>query len=188
MMSSSKVGFFSLTCLVIGNLIGTGIFILPTLMGPLGGLGIVGWMMTACGVLSMALIFARLASKIPREGGIYAYTKEGLGDYLGYQVAWNYWVGVWTGNAAGLIAIPAYLSLLFPNLPQLPMFAFIMAMLILWGLVLVQAFGIQQAALLQNIFTIIKIVPLILIPLSCVFFVSASHYQWAPIGIGCGSS
>ena len=95
-----KLGLWMSTSLVIGNMIGSGIFLLPAALAVYGGISILGWLFTGAGALCLALVFARLSSLMPEAGGPYAYTRNGLGDFAGFLVGWGYWVSIWCGNAA----------------------------------------------------------------------------------------
>src|SRR3954454_10694283 len=77
------LGVWALTSLVVGNVIGSSIFLLPSLLAPYGGLAIVSWLITCSGALMIALVFARLAEKVPRAGGPYVYTRQAFGDFGG---------------------------------------------------------------------------------------------------------
>src|SRR5690242_15340388 len=84
------LGMWAVTSLVVGNVIGSSIFLLPSLLAPFGGLAIVSWLITSAGALMLALVFARLAEQIPRAGGPYVYTRQAFGDFAGFLIAWGY--------------------------------------------------------------------------------------------------
>lgn len=88
-LSRRKLGFGMATALVIGNMIGSGIFLLPSALAPYGGISVVGWIFTAVGAMLLALVFARLARAYPRTGGPYAYSQLAFGDFVGFQTAWG---------------------------------------------------------------------------------------------------
>ena len=173
-----EAGLFSATCLIVGNLIGTGAFMLPAAMAPLGIIGLMGWGVSTAGALCLALIFAILARHIPAAGGIYAYSRTAFGDYVGFQVAWNYWIATWTGNAAFLVSIPAYLSILWPPLKTDPTLSLMVSLGILWGIVGLHCLGVKQASFIQNVSTVLKLIPLIMIPLVGIFFIQAENFHW----------
>ena len=93
------LGLGSSTALVVGNMIGSGIFLLPASLAAFGGISIVGWLFTAAGAMLLALLFAKLASLVPKVGGPYAYTRLGFGDFAGFWIAWGYWIAVWVGKS-----------------------------------------------------------------------------------------
>src|SRR5215217_2812230 len=94
------LGFWACMALVIGNVIGVGIFALPASLAAFGGLALAGWLLTSAGALVLALVFARLSRLIPGAGGPYAYTRAGYGDFAGFLIAWGYWIGLWASVAA----------------------------------------------------------------------------------------
>ncbi|HQS84288.1 MAG: hypothetical protein B7Y25_01380 [Alphaproteobacteria bacterium 16-39-46] len=176
-----QLGLFTATCLIVGNLIGMGVFILPSALASLGVIGLFGWGITTVGALSLALIFAFLAQHMSAEGGIYAYSRAAFGDYVGFQVAWNYWIASWTGNTAFVISIPAYLSILWPELNDNHNLSLCVSLGILWAIVGMQCLGIKQAAIFQNISTVLKLIPLILIPVVGIFYIKAEHFSFSHI-------
>ena len=91
-MDEKKLGVFSLTALVTGNMIGSGVFLLPSTMARLGSLSLVSWIITAMGSLFLAFVFSRLGRFMPKTGGPYAYAQAGLGRELGFQTAFCYWL------------------------------------------------------------------------------------------------
>ncbi len=92
------------TALVVGNMIGSGVFLLPAALGVFGGISLFGWFFTCTGAVLLALTFAHLSRLVPGAGGPYAYTRRGLGDFAGFLVAWGYWISAWAGNAANIPA------------------------------------------------------------------------------------
>ncbi|RPJ83326.1 MAG: amino acid permease, partial [Acidobacteria bacterium] len=95
-----RLGLWTLTALVVGNMIGSGVFLLPASLAPYGGISIIGWLFTTAGALLLALSFARLSRMVPGAGGPYAYTRAGFGDFTGFLIAWGYWISICAGNAA----------------------------------------------------------------------------------------
>ncbi|MGB8702898.1 MAG: amino acid permease, partial [Thermosynechococcaceae cyanobacterium] len=102
--TQGKLGFWMATALVVGNMIGSGVFLLPASLGPYGGISIIGWLFTSAGALCLALVFAKLSSWVPKAGGPYAYARLGFGDFIGFWIAWGYWIAAWAGNAAIAVA------------------------------------------------------------------------------------
>jgi APA family basic amino acid/polyamine antiporter len=99
------LGLWACVSLVAGNIIGSGIFLLPSSLAPYGTLAVAGWLVTAAGAICLALVFARLSRMMPAAGGPYAYTRAAFGDFMGFWVAWGYWIALWTGNAAIAVAL-----------------------------------------------------------------------------------
>ena len=120
-----------------------------------------GWVLTAAGALCLALVFARLGRIMPAEGGPYAYTRAAMGDAPAFLVAWGYWVSVWVGNAAIATAFVAYLTPFFPRLDGSPVLAAAAAVGSIWLLTAVNVWGLREAAVLQLVTTVLKVVPLV---------------------------
>ena len=119
-----EFGIWRATSLVVGNIVGTGIFMLPASLGAFGTLGLAGWIVTSIGSICLALIFGRLSRKFPRIGGPYAYSRAAFGDFVGFQMAWSYWIGTLASNAAIATAFVSYTSILVPELASNPHFQF----------------------------------------------------------------
>src|SRR5262245_27570493 len=109
-----QLGFWMCLALVVGNMIGSGIFLLPSSLAPYGLNSILGWLMTAVGALMLAIVFAQLSRVYPQAGGPYVYPRVAFGECAGYLMAWGYWMSVWVGNAAIAIGTVAYLAELVP--------------------------------------------------------------------------
>ncbi len=157
------LGFWTLCALVVGNMIGSGIFLLPTSLAAYGGLSIIGWLVASVGALLLAFVFANLSSFMPKEGGPYAYCRAAFGDLVGFQVAYNYWIAVVVANAAVIIAMVAYLTVFWPSLAKEPLNSFLIAASTVWIITAINLFGIRQAGITQLILTILKILPLVIL-------------------------
>ncbi len=169
------------TALVIGNMIGSGIFLLPSLLAPYGGMAIGGWLFTSAGAIILALLFARLARLVPRAGGPYAYTRAGFGDFAGFWIAWGYWIALWVSIAGVAVAFIGYLAAFFPALNSNNYLAGAVAILMVWVLTLVNLRGADLAGKVQTVSTVIKVIPLIAIGIfGLLYFNSANVAQWAP--------
>ena len=159
----SKIGFWMVVALVMGNMIGSGIFLLPASLAPYGGIAIVGWLVSTCGALLLALVFARLAGLDPAAGGPYAYTRKAFGDLAGFLVAWGYWISMWTSLGALAVALVGYLDPFIPSIVQTPASAACLAIGIVWLLVAVNVVGVRTAAWVQLTTTVLKVLPLLAI-------------------------
>jgi arginine:agmatine antiporter len=98
------------TMLVAGNMIGTGVFLLPVSLASVGGIAVFGWLVATGGAVALGLVFAKLGELDPQEGGPYAYARDFLGPYVGFQTNYVYWFGNWIGNIAIAVAAVGYLA------------------------------------------------------------------------------
>src|SRR6478736_1654473 len=114
---SRLLGPVMCTALVVGNMIGSGIFLLPASLSSYG-LANSGsaWLFTASGAVLLALVFAGLSRALPGAGGPYVYTRMAFGDLPAFLVAWGYWISVWAGNAAIATGSVSYLADLVPQI------------------------------------------------------------------------
>mgnify|MGYP003551999656 CR=1 FL=1 len=94
------LGLWMATALVVGSMIGSGVFLLPAALAPYGAASLVGWAIALCGALLLAATFAKLAVHWPCTGGPYAYVRRSFGDAAGFGIAWSYWISIWSGLAA----------------------------------------------------------------------------------------
>src|SRR5262245_850352 len=92
----APLGFWMAVALVMGNMVGSGVFLLPASLAPFGAISLAGWLMSTAGAVLLALVFARLAAGNPAAGGPYAYTRAAFGELAGFIVAWGYWISVWS--------------------------------------------------------------------------------------------
>ena len=171
--SSGKLKLGALVALVVGSMIGGGIFSLPQNMAASAGVGavLIGWAITAVGMLTLAFVFQTLANRKPDlDGGVYAYAKAGFGDYMGFSSAWGYWISAWLGNVGYFVLLFSTLGYFFPifgegNTPA----AIIGASVLLWAVHFLVLRGIKEAAFINLVTTVAKVVPLLLFALICLF-------------------
>lgn len=153
-----EISLFMATMLVCGNMIGSGVFMLPSTLAQVSGPGatIIAWILTTVGSILIAISFANLGTKYPSTGGAYHYTKEAFGDFAGFLSAWLYWNGSWIGNAAILVAITSYASVVFPALNN-PTISIIFSSAVLWIFTLINISGVKKAGKIQSFVTVFKI-------------------------------
>ena len=173
--STRALGFGMVLALVVGNMIGSGVYLLPATLAPLGANALLGWGVTIAGALSLAWVFARLSVTIPKAGGPYAYVEAAFGRGPGFAVAWSYWVLLWSGNGAIAVAAVSALSSPFAFL-RAPAMAAAASLVFVWALVYVNIRGVALAGHVQVVTTIAKLVPLALvILLGAWFLLPVSH-------------
>ncbi|RTY75583.1 arginine-ornithine antiporter [Pseudomonas veronii] len=171
--SAGKLRLGALVALVVGSMIGGGIFSLPQNMAASADVGavLIGWVITAVGMLTLAFVFQTLANRKPDlDGGVYAYAKAGFGDYMGFSSAWGYWISAWLGNVGYFVLLFSTLGYFFPifgegNTPA----AVIGASVLLWAVHFLVLRGIKEAAFINLVTTVAKVVPLVLFVLIAVF-------------------
>jgi basic amino acid/polyamine antiporter, APA family len=171
-----ELGMVMATALVIGNMVGSGVFLLPaSLARAAGPASIVAWVLTGTGAMLLALVFARLGRAYPRTGGPYVYVRAAFGDFMGFWTAWTYWINAWVGNAAIAIAFAGYLAVFWPS-ARTYWVATLLAIGLLWLLTLVNVAGVREAGWVQSVTTVIKFVPLMLIGVVGLFFIRADNF------------
>ncbi|RIO91932.1 arginine-ornithine antiporter [Staphylococcus haemolyticus] len=164
---TNKLGKTSLIGLVIGSMIGGGAFnIISDMGGQAGGLAImIGWIITAIGMISLAFVFQNLTNVRPDlEGGIYSYAQAGFGDFIGFSSAWGYWFAAFLGNVAYATLLMSAVGNFFPifkggnTLPSI-----IVASFLLWGVHFLILRGVETAAFINSIVTVAKLIPIFLV-------------------------
>lgn len=160
------LGFLPLLALVVGSIIGAGIFNSPADLGSQANPGwiLVAWAITGTGIFAMVRIFQYLSAKRPElEGGIYSYANEVAGEFVGFNSAYGYWWSSLLTNLAYLFAIPKILSHYIPQLRDNKWSAFVLASVILWGVYFLILAGIKIAGMANVVITVLKIAPLVFV-------------------------
>jgi len=170
-----SLGLWACTALVVGNMIGSGVFVLPASLAPFGWIALGGWLVTSAGSIALALVFGRLARLVPETGGPYAYTRAGFGDFPGFLVAWGYWITLWSGNAAVAVAASGYLAYFFPVLREQPVAGLGAAIATIWLVTWINVRGVKEAGLFQVATTLLKLVPLLLVATVGLAFVDPTN-------------
>ncbi len=178
-MSARPLGLWSAIALVAGNMIGSGVFLLPASLAPYGAISLIGWAITLGGALMLALTFSRLAARGAHAGGPYAYAREAFGDTTGFVIAWSYWISIWCANAAIAVAFAGSIGSLFPALVATPMRGAACALAALWVCSAINLAGVREAGRMQVVTTILKLVPLLLFGGIAIWLIEPSHLQTA---------
>lgn len=160
--SPRVLGLWSAIALVAGNMIGSGVFLLPASLAPYGAISLIGWGITLGGALLLAMTFSRLAARGAQAGGPYAYAREAFGDTVGFVIAWSYWISIWCANAAIAVAFAGSLGSLFPALVASPIRGAAVALAALWLCAAINLIGVREAGRLQIVTTVLKLLPLLL--------------------------
>lgn len=171
-----KIGIWGTSALVVGNVVGAGIYFLPVSLAPFGALSIGGWLVTAIGAILLALMFGRLSARYPHAGGPYAYTRAAFGDTWGFQMAWCYWASCWISNAALTTACVSYLSVFMPALATNKLMACLTGVALIWIATALNAKSVKQTSMVQMLITILKLAPLIAVGVVGLFFMQKSSF------------
>jgi arginine:ornithine antiporter / lysine permease len=175
---AKRLGPVLLTALVIGSMVGSGVFSLPQNMAASAGATaiLIGWLITGIGMAGLALVYQNLAVRKPNlDSGPYAYAKAGFGNFVGFNSAWGYWLSAWIGNVSYAVLLFGALSFFVPafgdgNTWQ----AIIGASFVLWIVHFLVLSGVREAAIANAITTIVKIIPVLLF-----IALVAGAFNWA---------
>lgn len=178
-----KMGLWMCLALVIGNVIGTGVFLLPASLAPYGVNAILGWVVTCAGALLLAGVFARLVRAFPQAGGPYVYPRIAFGETAGFLTAWGYLMSVWVGNAAIAIGTVASLAELLPTLKSVPGAPAVTACALIWLLTFLNWRGVRYAGAFQLITTLLKLLPLLAIVALGVWVLAAQAPRVQPLAV-----
>ncbi|MFC7882143.1 amino acid permease [Streptomyces sp. NPDC057376] len=162
------------TALVMGNIIGGGIFLLPASVAPFGTISLLAFGVLTVGAIALALVFGRLAQRDPRTGGPYVYAREAFGDFAGFLAAWTYWITTWVSNAALAVAAVGYLDVLIP-VGDHRWTACLAALVIQWLPALANFAGTRYVGAVQLVATVLKFAPLLLVAVGGLFFFDADN-------------
>ncbi|MFF4761716.1 amino acid permease [Streptomyces sp. NPDC001292] len=173
------------TALVMGNIIGGGIFLLPASVAPYGTVSLVAFGVLTLGAIALALVFGRLAERNPRTGGPYVYAREAFGDFAGFLAAWAYWITTWVSNAALAVAAVGYLDVLVP-VGGHRWTACLAALALQWLPALANFAGTRYVGAVQFVATVLKFVPLLLVAVGGLFFFDPRNL--GPFHAGGGSA
>ncbi|NCD69708.1 amino acid permease [Mucilaginibacter agri] len=176
--SKNKIGLWASTSLVVGNMIGAGVFLMPAAMASFGSVSLLGWVFSAIGSFFLAKMFSNLSKLLPEgTGGPYAYTRHGLGDFAGFLVAWGYYLATSCANAAITISFVSALSTFFPILATSTLAAVLTGLSAIWLLTWVGTRGIATSGNMQLATTILKLLPLFVIAIGGLFFIHFDNFH-----------
>lgn len=186
-MNTRQLGFWMCTALVVGNMIGMGIFVLPASLAPFGFNAFLGWAATVVGCAFLALAFAALARRMPEADGPFGYIRATLGETVAFAALWCYWISIWIANAALAVGAAGYITGFAPQLAGIP--PAIIAATLVWIFVLVNLLGARSGGRVQVLTAGLKLVPLALVILLGLWLLVADpvaytqHIPTAPINL-----
>ena len=172
-----SMGITSATGLVIGSIVGTGVFTLPAVMAGAGTMSLIVLAVIAVGAMLLAVLFGQLTKRVPNsDGGLYAYSRHEFGDFAGYLVGWCYWIQAWAGNAAIVASWVFYVDALLNLSHPSGMENWGIALVGLWVPAAVNLIGVRQMAWFQNVSVVLKFLPLLFVGVVGWFFVRAADF------------
>jgi APA family basic amino acid/polyamine antiporter len=184
---NDKVGLWPMVSLVTGNLVGSGVYLLPAALAIYGTISLMGWVLTSLGAIFLSLIFAQLSAKLPMTGGPYIYAREAFGDTVGFYVCWGYWVLSLISNPTLAIGAVGYISVLYGGFS--PLANFFLEFGILVSFTLFNLLGMKVTGRAELYITIIKVLPLLIIPFIGLFFIDPSNFTHENVsGLSFGSA
>lgn len=160
MDSIKKVGLIPAIFMVSGNIMGSGVFLLPANLAATGGIAIYGWIVTLIGALALSMVYAKMSALDPSPGGSYAYARRAFGPFIGYQTNFIYWIACWFGNIAMVVIGVSYLSYFFPILKE-PLVLTIVCTIVLWFFVFLNILGPSVTAKMQVVGTSLALIPIV---------------------------
>ncbi|WSK07642.1 amino acid permease [Kitasatospora sp. NBC_01300] len=169
-----RFGLPTATALVMGNIIGGGIFMIPAAVAPYGTVSLVSFVVLTVGAIALALVFGQLARRNPRTGGPYVYAREAFGDFAGFLSAWSYWITTWVSNAALAVAAVGYLDVLLPVGHSIGL-SIAAAMAFQWLPALANLAGTRYVGAVQLVSTVLKFIPLLLVAVGGLGFFDARN-------------
>ncbi|GAA2361370.1 amino acid permease [Dactylosporangium salmoneum] len=172
---SRGFGLPAASALVVGSVIGTGVFALPSALAAYGPISLIAFGLVTVGALALALTFGALGRRVPGSGGPYLYARDAFGDFAGFVNAWSYWITAWAGNAAIVVAWVGYVEV-FWNTSHAKSWSIIIAMVGLWLPAAVNLAGLRSIAAVQVLTTILKFVPLLFMATVGLVFVKSANF------------
>jgi APA family basic amino acid/polyamine antiporter len=163
------------TALIVGSIIGTGIFNLPSSLAGYGPITIVSMGLTTIGALALAVLFAALSRRLPADGGPYAYARVGFGNGLGFMNAWSYWITAWAGNAAIAVGWVLYVEV-FINKGGNKFWSVVLVLIGLWLPALVNLSGVKNMGAVQVVTTVVKYIAVGFMATVGLFFIKGGNY------------
>jgi len=170
-----KVGLPTASALVVGSVIGTGVFALPTWLAPYGPISLVAFGLVTIGAIALAIAYQSLNRRVPGSGGPYLYAREAFGDFAGFLNAWSYWITAWAGNAAIVVAWVGYVEV-FVNTGQDKFWSIMIALAGLWVPAIVNLIGVRSMAAFQVVTTVLKFIPLLFMATIGLLFIHSANF------------
>ena len=173
---ANKIGLVPATLMVAGNMMGSGVFMLPANLAAIGSIAVIGWLITIVGAIALGLTFAKLSDIDTAAGGPYAYAHKAFGDYMGYQTNLVYWLANVVGNVGLAVAGLGYLTPFFPALKD-PLVMALAQISVIWFFTYANILGPRLVGRMQGITTTVALFPIIGVAIFGWFWFSADTYM-----------
>jgi basic amino acid/polyamine antiporter, APA family len=170
-----QFGLTAAMALIVGSIIGVGIFNLPTSLAVYGPITLVSMALTTVGALALALLFAALSRRLPADGGPYAYARVAFGNRLGFTNAWSYWITAWAGNAAIAVGWVLYVEH-FINKGHNKLFSILLVLVGLWIPAVINLSGVKNMGSVQVVTTVVKFVALAFMATVGLFYIKSANF------------
>ncbi|HEY8092339.1 MAG TPA: amino acid permease, partial [Acidimicrobiales bacterium] len=173
--TAEKMGPWQATALVVGSIVGVGIFSLPYSLASYGPISLVAMAIASIGAIALAMVFSGLSRRLPASGGPYAYARTAFGNTWGFVNAWSYWITAWAGNAAIAVGWVYYVEH-FVNKGGNTTASIFIVLAGLWIPAAVNLTGVRNLSAFQVVTTVFKFVPLIFMATVGLFFISTANF------------
>ena len=171
----NRFGLPAAIALIVGSIIGVGVFNLPTSLSTYGPISLVSMGLTTIGALALAMLFAALARRLPADGGPYAYARVAFGNGLGFANAWSYWITAWAGNAAIAVGWVLYVEV-FINTGHNRFFSIVLVLIGLWIPAAINLSGVKNIGSVQVVTTVVKFAALAFMSTVGLFFIHKANF------------
>ena len=175
MSRSKELGFIALVSIVIGSQLGSAAFVLPSQLAPFKTIGLLGWIVSVGGAITLALLFSDLSAHLPKSGGPHVYVSEAFGRVAGFFTAWIYWIISWSSNSILLVTFVGYLTIITGKLS--PTETLIIEAIILFSISCINIVGMKFSGRIETVLTAMKILPLLFLPVVFFMFFDPSFFK-----------
>ncbi|HUO71161.1 MAG TPA: amino acid permease [Solirubrobacteraceae bacterium] len=174
--TANGLGLAGATALVVGSIVGVGIFNLPTSLAGYGPITLISMGLTTIGAVALAALFAALSRRLPAHGGPYAYARVAFGNRVGFANAWSYWITAWAGNAAIAVGWVLYVEV-FINKGQAKLWSILLVLVGLWVPALINLSGLRNMDSFQRVTTILKFAALAFMAVVGLFYIKSANFS-----------
>lgn len=172
-----ELNFIALVSIVIGSQIGAGAFVIPSILAPFKTIGLLGWLVSVSGAISLALIFSDLSSHLPKNGGPHVYVSAAFGRVAAFFTAWIYWIISWSSSSVLLVATTSYLVMITGYLTSFEIILIEAGVLLI--ITYVNIVGMKFSGIIETVLTGLKILPLLFLPVIFFMFFDPEHFKFS---------